>query len=489
MRAPINKNATTYADYLKANRQVYTDYELPVNSIDFHLKEFGFINFMSGSYFTGNSSETRNDSFFSLYQIERTSSAPKKINRILKIDEIYQHSTKAKNYSYVYKLKDMDTGSVFYTKPYKVVDVEGNKEWVYDTTTPYSENQYVNTLPNNYVSVFKVARIEKNSIAQDTFIKHVYYFEIPMNDGEFCLGAVEGGSGCYLMYLDIAANAAKTQRTIISEHFLIDRDTFVCPVGVAFMPYDDTGIDDTDSAAMTVPTGFAGKTLTVSRSGNAISVQENSVTTLTGDLMYLGDSLTIASNIKEKLKPKLTESTEIKRLQYYDYNVNLEVVTRTVITDTYVNGATTPTRTIEQYKLNSDSTWSAIAEENWKIYQTKNGTAYDIATLKNPTSTRLDVAPDAGGLGWVDPGSNVALAIHYELGDDITDQILIDLQMVVDTSNTNGYYFKYSGYNLSITAAGGSYVVKVVTLGTGTIKINGTTVTAVGQTFTITPGS
>ena len=487
MRAPISKDATTYADYMKANRQVYEDYELPVNSIDFHLKEFGYINFMSGSYFTGNSEEDPNDSFFSLYQIERVSSAPKQINRILKIEEIYQHGSKAKNYSYVYKLKDMDTGNIFYTKPYKVIDVEGNREWIYDTTTPYSENQYVNTLPDNYVSIFKVARIEKNNIAENTFIKHVYYFEIPMNDGEFCLGAVDGGSGSYLMYLDIGANAAKTQRTIISERFLIDRDTFVCPVGVAFMPYNDSGIDDTDSASMTVPTGFAGKTLTVSRSGNALSVQEDSVTTLTGDLTYLGDSLTIADNIKEKLKPKLTESTEIRRLQYYDYNVNLEAVTRTVITDTYANGATTPTRTVEQYKLNSDNTWSEIAEENWKIYQTKNGTSYDIATLKNPTSTRLDTPTDSGGLGWVNPGSTVALAIHYELGESVADDVVIDLVMVVDPNNTNGYYFMYSGYSLSVTATGGSYVVKVLGLGSGTISINGTTITSVGQTITINP--
>jgi hypothetical protein len=37
----------------------------------------------------------------------------------------------------------------------------------------------------------------------------VYYFEIPVNAGEFALGSVEGHDGAYLIYLDLAANGTK----------------------------------------------------------------------------------------------------------------------------------------------------------------------------------------------------------------------------------------------------------------------------------------
>ena len=489
MRSPISINATTYADYLKVNRTEYWNYELPVNCIDFHLKEFGLINFISGSYFVPSSGEPANTSFFDLFQIERLDSNPNKINRILKIVSIYQHGSKAKNISYVYKLQDTGTNAIFYTKPYKIVDVEGNREWLYDTTTPYSNNQYVDTLPSNYTTVFNTSRIGVHSDTKTNFEKHVFYFEIPMNDGEFCLGSMAESSGCYLMYLDIAANAAKTQRTIISEHYKLLEETFTYPLGVAFNVYSSSGVDDTDSAGMTVPTGFAGKTLSVTRSGNALTVKENNVITLTGDLTYLGDDLTIASNIQEKLKPKESTSKEIKRLQYFDWNVNLETLTKTIITDTYIDGAATPTRTIEQFKQNSDSSWTQVESANVKVFQTKNGVAYDLNTILSPTSVALNSAIDSGGLGWTDPGSTVLLEIKYKLEEGGDAESTFLLNMDVDDSITDGHYFAFHDYAFTITATGNAFVITVVTKGSGTVTINGTTVTAAGQTITVTVGS
>ena len=117
------------AEYVKVNKKEYTNYQLPVNSIDFHLKEFGYINFIAGTYYNRSSSD-RNNSFFALYQIERLDSAPNKINRILEVLNVYKHSSGAQNYSYVYQLRDTVGGSTFYTKPYKVIDADGNKEWL-----------------------------------------------------------------------------------------------------------------------------------------------------------------------------------------------------------------------------------------------------------------------------------------------------------------------------------------------------------------------
>ncbi|MBO6285230.1 MAG: hypothetical protein J6O18_02815, partial [Bacilli bacterium] len=338
-----------------------------------------------------------------------------------------------------------------------------------------------------YVSVFKTSRIEKNTETEANFINHVYYFEIPMNDGEFCLGSVKGGVGCYLMYLDIGANAAKTQRTIISEHFTLKEEKMTYPVGVAFVSYSTSAIDDTDSVAMTIPKGFAGNTLTVSRSDNAITIKENNSTALTGNLVYLGDKITIEPSIQAKLKPKSSTTKDVRRVQYYDYNVNLEKVTKTIITDTYLNGTETPTRTIEQYSLEADGeTWTAIAEEDRKVFQTKNGTAYDAAILANPTSLPLDGAMGSGGIGWVNPGSTVLLSFYYTMAEGVSATESLTLNMAIDTAILDGQYYSFNDYAFVITCTGGTITIKVLTIGTGTITINGTTVASAGQTIEVT---
>ncbi len=464
-------------------------YQMPVNAIDFNLKQKGYINFFAATFFGGN------DSFFSLHQIVRGSDTD--INTIKEIEAIYSDGVGAHSYAYKY------TDGTFY-EPY-AFDGTGLRYQMDSsgvaTSVEYTDNYAMSssaftTSYSAYKPVFYTAQIGVNTAIKQSPYYYtnsngtygsMYYFEIPMNSGEFCLGSVADGTGGYLLYLDIGANASKTQRTIVSEHYLLEADTLVYPVGVAFITYSDAGIDDTDSASMTVPTGFAGKTLSVSRSADTLTVTENSTVTLTGDLTYLGDSISIASNIQEKLKPKESHSTEVKRLQYYDYNVNLETVTRTIITDTYTDGAATPSRTIEQYALASDGkTWNAIDEENWKIYQTKNGISYDLSAVASPSSLALNGATDSGGLGWTDPGSTVLLEIKYELEEGVTATGVLTLSMQVDEDNTAGQYYVFKDYAFVLTATGGDVVITVVTKGSGTITVNGTTITAVGQTITVT---
>ena len=246
---------------------------------------------------------------------------------------------------------------------------------------------------------------------------------------------------------------------------------------------------------MTIPTGFAGKTLTVSRSNDTITITENSTVKLTGDLVYLGDSITIASSIKEKLKPKSSTTKDVRRVEYYDYNVNLEKVTKTIITDTYLNGAATPTRVIEQYGLEADGeTWTAISEEDRRVFKTESGSAYDPDVLANPTSLPLDGAMGSGGIGWVDPGSTVLLSFYYTMAEGVSTTESLNLNMVIDTSVLDGQYYTLpsamnvttvSDYAFQITATGGAIIVKVLAKGSGTITINGTPVATVGQEITI----
>ena len=149
----------------------YFNYELPRNAITFDLSERGFIDFYAGTYFDGNTS------FFSLYKIER--------------DE--QH--------------DIDTIREI-SKIYGVLDADGSidvtKEYVYQ----YKGESF--EVPSGYTMIFDTTWITAPSSWTNDC---VYYFEIPVNAGEYALGSVKGSDGAYLLYLDLAASGNKKVTT------------------------------------------------------------------------------------------------------------------------------------------------------------------------------------------------------------------------------------------------------------------------------------
>ena len=63
-----------------------------------------------------------------------------------------------------------------------------------------------------------------------------YYFEIPVNKGEFALGSVSGKdkNGAYLRYLDIGAGNKDDNNITIEEHTEIEVKTYSYPYGVDF---------------------------------------------------------------------------------------------------------------------------------------------------------------------------------------------------------------------------------------------------------------
>ncbi len=520
MAAEISMNALTTAKYVKVNKKEYTNYELPVNSIDFHLKEFGYINFMAGSYFPGNSAQSRNDSFFALYQIERLDSNPNKINRIFEVINVYKHNSGNKNYSYVYQLKDTVTGTTYYTKPYKVVDAEGTKEWLNDTTTSYSNNQYETSLPSNYALAFNCARIKKNSLSQNDFLYHAWYFEIPMNDGEFCLGSDSSGVGSYLMYLDIGANAAKTQRTIFYEKFTLTEKNYTYPLGVSLytLPTDmssvTTGttviplatntnasvlIDASDSACMIIKTSSTG-TYAIDRNNGDVTLTRANATN--APPRYAGEQITLLheKNSTTNIVPDYdsSSSSTIKRMQYYDYNVNLQTTTVTTITDKSSDNGTTWTRTIYQKNYTSSNTTgdpsSTYAYDqtlatpldqrsNIKIYNTNTGVKVtDSAMIYNAAGTTTGLAIDDNSL------SNTVI-LKFKLvqdgGDEYDDDTLF--VAVVDTNNTNGIYYLFNQYKITLTPESGTIKITIQNYTTGnTIYFGTTQVTGANQVITIT---
>lgn len=162
MNTQISINNIYTADKAVINKETYTDYEMTANSIDFKVEKKGYVNFFAGTYYAGNKN------FFSLHHIFRDETT-KKITRVKEISKIYSRSGSS---TYVYLYSD---GS-------------------------YSENGIdQNTL---------ILEFDCEWITNPTMVNNaVYYFEMPVNGGEYALGSASTGDGAYLMYLDIGASA------------------------------------------------------------------------------------------------------------------------------------------------------------------------------------------------------------------------------------------------------------------------------------------
>ena len=156
--------------------KVYDNYQMPLDSINFHLIERGAISFFAGTYFDNN------NTFFSLHQVFRNDKNV--ITAIKEIKEIYEHQ-----------------GGT--TQPYCYKFTDGKYS---DGTTQLPEGY-------NPTPIFKTEWITNPGITQGS---DIYYYEIPVNKGEYCLGSVKGKTGAYLIYLDIAANGGDAISSIIS---------------------------------------------------------------------------------------------------------------------------------------------------------------------------------------------------------------------------------------------------------------------------------
>ena len=359
MDATISMEHILTADWVSIGGQEKTNYDLPVNSIDFNLKESGFINFFAGTYFTDTV-----DSFFSLHKIVRSGNT---ISNIFEIEEIYKDtSTTAQNHAYVYKLKDM-SGNYTYSCPF-TFDAAGNKTSLVAGKNPDDNNLALSDLPSGYKSasslLFKTSQIKINNLSSYQY--YAYYFEIPVNAGEYCLGSVPGGTGGYLLYLDIGANAAKTNRTVFYEKFVVTEKSYNYPSGVALMelPSSFTSleptidieevIDDSDSACMVIKESALGD-FSIERTGNQAALTR--AQEANAPPVYAGNDITKVYDTADENEanieptPVSTSSYDIKRMEFYDYIINSDTLIRTIITDKS-NGSGGYTRTIVQSLYN-----------------------------------------------------------------------------------------------------------------------------------------
>lgn len=186
MDAVISMSHLITAPKVKINGTTYYDYQMPEDSIDFRLRTSGYITFFAGTYYANSGNE--NDSFFSLYEITRNGTV---IDQIKRIEEIWGDPTDPKK-AYIYKY----------------------------------ENQSLPSTPSGYVKMFDTSWIEAPHIVLYT----LYYYEIPVNAGEYALGSVSGGKGAYLCYLDIGTSAAQHTSAIGSIDFVYDNGSRIVVV-------------------------------------------------------------------------------------------------------------------------------------------------------------------------------------------------------------------------------------------------------------------
>lgn len=220
MDCKISMNHLVVADNIKlaTSENVLHNYEMPEDCIDFNLKTKGYITVYSGYYFQGTGGT--NNAFFSLHEIIRDPST-KKITQIRHILNIYR---KIDDNTYIYKyIADDPNSNGIYEEGYYYFDSETNTRVTVQESTLFSGN----TLKSGYELKFDKEWVEHpytfggsyNTISSfyDQYKTNVFYFEIPVNKGEYAIGSVDGGVGTYLMYLDIGANAAYVDRTEITQ--------------------------------------------------------------------------------------------------------------------------------------------------------------------------------------------------------------------------------------------------------------------------------
>ena len=471
-------------------------FELPVNALDFYLKEKGRINFLAGMYNGGGSYGTTGDNhmngFFSFHRVYR--------------DEQTEEITRIREIKWI--LEDMDTEEYVYT--YKdgvnIVDEAGNE---FDLDS------------GNYKLLFNTDWIGYNDLDGDA--GRVYYFEIPADVGEYCFGGYKvpasaiSADGAYLMYLDIASNAAKIQRTSFAEHFIEEMSVYSYPLGIALISTesitgDNPTFDEKNTVCVVIQPSSLGEII-ITRTGDDVSVKRTTDNKGFVKPSYISDTIqsvvdpglgsTNNSIVGERIYDSFIQK-ETYRIQYYDYDVNHDVLKVTKIED------------IREKEINASSDWGDFER---KIYQKEGTGAFVELTLQsqitNGTITIFKYFGPSGnnasynGIVWTlaelqdldallyyngaletpttvtmaaicgNPNAGTILSLLAEYAYDLesetpppeVDSVDIQLEAVVDSAITTGTYYKFNDYLIIPTVENGNVVFVVKSIASGRIFI------------------
>ncbi len=304
MNSLISTSHTISAPYVKINGKPYYDYELPEDSIDFNLASSGYVNFFAGSYFGSSNDGSLNDTFFSINEIDRDSNND--ITSIHRISKIYINS-------------DLDTKE---SQPYYYTYTD-------DTGGGHSSTGNQGTLVFDMDWVMSPRMVEKA----------LYYFEIPVNSGEYALGSVKGKNGAYLLYLDIGASTANYKAVTITELIQGEGKSLVYPLGVDFV--------ELTSAAFKKDMNLGGLTAAI-----IVPAQSTGVQHYKYDEDNEGGSLVVAP-------PQDKSFTGTLKASFVANNVKAtDVVAEAVFTSTKCDGLTSSTMRIDRVTSETYDPWT-----------------------------------------------------------------------------------------------------------------------------------
>lgn len=389
MNATISMDRLVTANKVVINGETFFNYKMPCDSIDFKLKERGRINFFAGTYFDGN----RN--FFSLHNIIRNQNND--IVAIKQISKIYGNGDEGSDYIYLFSDGTYSVGS---------------------------------SVPNGYTMLFDTEWIGTGA---EIVENAVYYFEIPVNAGEYALGSVTGGDGAYLMYLDISANRQVLDKTTIVEVVKTTVYSYHYPLGVAFVENKGDVIDDKNSVAVALDVTFGG-TFTVSRNGNSIAFN-------TGQAMFAGDGVTDGGG-------NIIIPTEISSETSFYRRQTIKIYNRT----TKLNSVTV-----------AETRVSAAGERTFAIVEKTGDNAEDVTDDNNP----------------IVAGETI-LTYRYHVPADgvVKNEYSLDVQVTSEiTPEPTPATFTYQ-YAVTVTSNKNIKVRVVYATETAPITINGTPATA-----------
>ena len=382
MNSVISKDSLVSVDNVTIFGKTYDNYEMPTACIDFNLKEAGFINFFAGTYFSDN------NTFFSLHKIERgkDENDPETYNKILSIKEI----------QYIYGV--VKDGAIDFTVPYYYTYKDGTSDSI--------DSKYAS---ENYQIIFNTDWITNPQSFGTWRNSQTYYFEIPIYEGEYALGSVEGKTGAYLVYLDLAANAQIIERQKDYEKIVEEKEAGSLPHGVELLAPGETitnGVDPSSSAFVSI--NKVGDIIFSTTDGVTITHTAKDGTSAE----YIGPDVTLKDGNGDIMQMQGVTTT-IEQTTYRDRNLNTGEYTVTVITKTTVEGNVTYGRTITKGTWNSETN----SPENMVLEESTDPQA----AILGP-KTEDSVANEGGGAVGVDSfiklyysyGQSVNLTVKYE---------------------------------------------------------------------------
>ena len=453
------------------NGKTEDDYQMPEDCIDFQLASRGFINFFSGYYYSGN------NSFFSLHEIIRDGN--NNITDIKHISKVYKANS---NYGTDYLSAD----------------------FIYE----YSDGTFSGTYNSSkYDLIFNCSWIETPGVSSSGNNTKLFYFEIPVNKGEFALGSVDGGTGAYLIYLDIGANAQRIDRTITTQKSTVAQYDYVYPTGIAIISSGET-VDDSLSVAITLN---ASGTITLSKSSNVITAT-NTISNIVA--CYKARTITLNNNSTAMQASAVkTTSSIYSQIQYIDYNTtsgdiyetNIQQIKETISEKGKNDVVTlaTPTLSIIDYKtgeITSDWKLYGIVQDesgnkknrSFAISSTQDdsdGYGSQRTTLYNNLITQLTTIANSDG--------NSILEYYYDIATDNvidnqgnnTDTFAIHIDTHLDDTSTSVMKYLVTGDTINVTTNNSGTTTIYVTTVDNTnyvFKINATTPISTSTTVTMT---